>query len=493
MAVPTTSASASAPPQSGLRWATIALMVVGLIFFALQVFLVPRPFGFSTDEVTYLAKVDPSVPELYWTQPRAWGMPALAAPVAVFSPGVDVIRLYFGFLSSVGLVAAFWPWLRLLAPAVAPLAALLFSTTWMTVFFGSLVMPNLYVGLGAVAVVGLTLRAARNPQRWRALLAGAAAAFVAFVRPTDSVLVLAPLVAGVVAVRRLRRLDVLVALVVGELLGWLPWVVEAYMRFGGPITRVRAAETAGPGGLRLNLANLLIYPRLLDGTPAYCCKVGALAAAGPLPLPLTGWLIAIPMVALIGVATAFGQRKLPELLLVCLPAGLLAAFYLLLPSFTTLRFLLPVFALLSLPVAAALVGLLTITRGRKRTVAVAVVAAVLIAHLGLMLPQAEHVLAAEQQHRARPVRVASALHRLIGGRPCLVVGQEVQPIAFYLGCRVQQMRTSRQAPPRVREAQRNRSMIVAVLSHRPHGNYLAPWRRVRLPDLPHGVKAYVPR
>lgn len=101
-------------PHAGisLRQGQIALLLVGLMFLAVQLVIVRHPLGLSQDEANYLAKVDPRVPELYWTQPRAWGMPVLAAPVAVFSPSLMIYRLYFGFLSSAGLIAAFWPWLR---------------------------------------------------------------------------------------------------------------------------------------------------------------------------------------------------------------------------------------------------------------------------------------------------------------------------------------------------------------------------------------------
>ena len=92
-------------------------------------------------------------------------------------------------------------------------------------------MPNLYVGLGAVAVAGLFLRAVDDPVWWRLILTAAAAGFVALVRPTDSVLlvrptdsvlVIAPLCAIALVVSRLRRLKVLAAVAVGELLGWPP-------------------------------------------------------------------------------------------------------------------------------------------------------------------------------------------------------------------------------------------------------------------------------
>ena len=197
------------PPS--LREGEIALVLVGLMFLVVQLVIVRHPLGLSQDESNYLAKVDPRVPELYWTQPRAWGMAVLAAPVAAFSPSLTIYRLYFGFLSSAGLIAAFWPWLRVLRPAVAPAAALFFSTIWFTATFGSLVMPNLYVGLGAVAVTGLFVRAVHDPVWWRLALTAAAAGFVALVRPTDSVLVMAPLFAIGLVVTRLRRLSLIVA------------------------------------------------------------------------------------------------------------------------------------------------------------------------------------------------------------------------------------------------------------------------------------------
>lgn len=70
-------------------------------------------------------------------------------------------------------------------------------------------MPNLYVGLGAVAVTGLFVRAVHDPVWWLLALTAAAAGFVALVRPTDSVLVMAPLFAIGLVVTRLRRLKVL--------------------------------------------------------------------------------------------------------------------------------------------------------------------------------------------------------------------------------------------------------------------------------------------
>ena len=88
--MPTAVTQDSAEPQTrprfgfSLRQAEVALVLVGLMFLVVQLVIVRHPLGLSQDESNYLAKVDPRVPELYWTQPRAWGMAVLAALVAVF-------------------------------------------------------------------------------------------------------------------------------------------------------------------------------------------------------------------------------------------------------------------------------------------------------------------------------------------------------------------------------------------------------------------------
>jgi hypothetical protein len=416
-------------------------------------------------------------------------MPVLAAPVAVFSPSLTIYRLYFGFLSSAGLIAAFWPWLRVLRPVVAPAAALFFSTIWFTAAFGSLVMPNLYVGLGAVAVTGLFLCAVHDPVWWRLALTAGAAGFVALVRPTDSVLVVAPLFVVALVVTRLRRLWVLAAVAVGELIGWLPWIIEGYLRFGGPVERLRAAETSGTHGLNLRPSNLLIFPRLLDGKPMYCCSGGTPADAGPLPLALTTWLVAVLVIAALGVIWSVSERQLPEMMLVCLPAGVLAAFYLLLPGFTALRFLLPAFALLSLPVAFALVH----TMRRWRKTAAVIIGAALVGHVAPMLFLAERQMDAIWRWRSAQVQAAAALQPLVTERPCLVIANPPGPFAFYLGCDAQKSGTSKGQPRRVTQARAEGVFVLALLSAPPPpGSYMATWQQVPVPGLAPRFQVYIP-
>jgi len=343
--------------------------------------------------------------------------------------------------------------------------------------------------------VGLFLRAVQDSTWWRIASVGVVATFITIVRPTDSVLVLAPLFACALAVSRWRHLKVLGAIAVGSALGWLPWIIEAYLRFGGPLARLSAGETAGPGGLNPRIANLLIYPRLLDGTPTFCCTGGTPPDAGPVPLVLTGWLVAFLLTASLGVVCAARQGRLLEIMLVGLPALLLAGFYLLLPRFTTLRFLLPVFALLSLPVALALIHLVLMRSGGWRKAAAGVAAVALTAHVGLMLVKAERQLDQSGRVRASQIEIADAVRPLVEGRPCLLVAprNETQAIAFHLGCDAQTAGMSKRPPTRVSRAQADGQVIVAVLRSPPRpGSYMASWRTVPVRGLPSRFRAYMP-
>ena len=484
-----------APSARIVRGAELALVAVAVLFLAVQLAWVPRPLGLSTDEATYLAKVDPRAPELNWSAPRAWGMPVLAAPVALLGGSLGVLRTYLAVLSSVLLLAAFRPWLRVLHPAVAPLAALGFSTTWFTLQAGSSLMPNLYVALGSVGAIGLYLRAVAAPAWWRVVLTALAACLVALVRPTDAVLALGPLVVVALLVPRLRRAAPLLAGTAGVLTGWSPWLVEAFVRFGDPVQRLTRAETAGPGGTALALDNLLIWPRLLDGRPLYCCRTGPVSDAGPVPWLYATWLLVLVGLAVGGVVVAARQRRLPEVLPCAGGAVLVAAFYLLLPSFTALRFLLPALALAAVPAALALVAVVTAARGRVRPVAAVVVGLAMVGHLGLMLPTAHHRLQTLGSVREQQLEAAAALRPLMDGRPCLVVGTEKQVTAYYLGCRVAGVHPTRRPPSRVRHAERTGAQVVAVLGReevpRP-GTYLSSWQRHDVPGMPARWQVYVP-
>ena len=344
------------PSRRAVRLSTVALVAAGLVNLALVFGLLGVHNGFTTDEVDYLAKVNPASPHLYWSSVRAWGTPLLAAPVALFNPGVGLVRVYFALLLGAGLVLAYLPWRRVLHPAVAPLAAFLFATTWFTTFYGNHVMPNLPIAFGCIAATGLWagLPQAARPRRtdlWLALVVGG----VALVRPTDSLLLAAPLAVLTVLDRRRDRRRGVLALVAGEAIGWIPWFLEAYLSFGGPLARWHQANSAVQG-LHLSFVMASVYPRLFDGYPGYCCHGGPVAAAGPSSGPATAWFIAILVLSAAGLLAARGRHQRFAVGACVGVAGAFVLMYVGLLDYGAMRFLLPIVGVLAVPVAAAMVS-----------------------------------------------------------------------------------------------------------------------------------------
>jgi hypothetical protein len=176
-------------------------------------------------------------------------------------------------------------------------------------------------------------------------------------------------------------------------------------------------------------------------------------------------------------------------MLVSLSAGLLAAFSLLLPGFTALRFVLPVFALLSLPVAFALVHAM---RPWRKTAAVLIVAT-LVGHVAPMLLMAERQMDASWRRRSAQVQAAAALQPLINKQPCLVIANPPGPLAFYLGCDAQKSGTTKHQPRRVTQARAEGVFVLALLSAPPPpDSYMASWQHVPVPGLAPPFKAYIP-
>jgi 4-amino-4-deoxy-L-arabinose transferase-like glycosyltransferase len=298
------------------------------------------------DEAVYVTQVYPAARPIPFTAPRARGMPWLISPVSEFSPPVFIIRYYLLAVSGALLFVAFRAWIPVLRMrAVA--AAALFAAGWMTLFYGTEIMPNMPVALGDIAAAGYLaqhlFRQADDRTRRRALVkAAVAVGLVAILRPTDAIfLALGLLVAAVTRNWRLllARSAVLGA---GLVIGWLPWVIEAYLRYGGFAARMRAASTEVGGGF--HPANLWHYLPL----PVY----GTHGTTVPV-LGYVSWLLlAIGLVLAIGQAVKRRQRTAAVVAACC---GLVtAAPYLLFNVYLDARYLLPAFGLLTLCLVASL-------------------------------------------------------------------------------------------------------------------------------------------
>ena len=144
-------------------------------------------------------------------------------------------------------------------------AAVLFAGAWPTLFYGSELMPNLWVALVAVAATAvLARRLARGEGRYDELVAGGLVAVAALFRPLDAVVLTAALVVVPVALRR-ATWSWAGFLLLGLAAGWLPWLVEMTARFGSPGEAFAAAARLGHTGRWSPVENARQYLALSDG------------------------------------------------------------------------------------------------------------------------------------------------------------------------------------------------------------------------------------
>ncbi|MGI5193885.1 hypothetical protein ACQEVY_09620 [Streptomyces sp. CA-288835] len=406
-----------------------ALALVAGGFTVAQLALVRPGMGLGWDEVVYVSQVSPQAPAAFFSAPRARGVSLLAAPIVSWSTSTELLRVYLALLSGLGLFLALRAWRGLVPLRVLTLAGALFATLWVTLFYGPQVMPNYWVAIGALALVGCFLRAQVNRFDRAALWGvGLSAALMAWMRPTDAVYVTLPLLVLLVCVRRWRRWQVLGALAGGLAAGAVEWVVEAYVAYGGLRQRLADASVV-QGGLGWNFAVDDQLRSLVGRTLCRPCT-----APWPHPAVLIWWFV-LPLLAALGLAIAVRAGR-TAVALVPLACAATAAFpYLFLIGYAAPRFLLPAYALLALPVAGALVHLVTAPRSRRRRkAAVTLVALGLVGHLAIQYAVLNHVVDGTYAGRREWDRTAAELHRLGVRPPCLLTGHEAIPIAFYAGC-----------------------------------------------------------
>lgn len=496
----------SAPVRARPRWTAGSrplpwLLTVAVAFTAAQLILVVPGSGLGWDETVYVSQVGGNAPPAYFSAPRARGISYLVAPVASLTASTTAIRVYLALLSGGGLFACLWIWRRLVPVAVLGCAGAVFSFLWITLFYGPQAMPNLWCALGALAAVGWFVRAVARPGERRAVIGvGAAVAVVVLMRPSDGLWLALPLAASALLVPGWRRPAVFAAVTIGLLVGAVPWVVEAYAHYGGLGARLhRASEIQGGLGWHMAVDDQV---RALDGR-SLCrpCDV-------PWKHPVAAaWWFALPVLTVAGIAAAFradGRSRAPwssgsypgsrthrgsaALLATCTAASL-AVPYLFLIDYAAPRFLLPAYALLSLPVAECLVFLavflVTGVRPSLRPVGAGVLALALTGHLAVQYGVLRHMLEVNHSLRAHYSAIAAGLHRLGVRPPCMVSGQDAVPIAYYAGC------TSRQpgghdasiTPGGIEAAAHHMPVAVVVAGGNAPPPYARTWRATALPHV----------
>lgn len=369
------------------------------------------------------------------------------------------------------MLLAYLPWLKIRNSPIVPLAALLFAGTWTALFYGAEAMPNLYVAFAGVAGAGLFPLAAAGR---RGALAGLGAAFVlcSLVRPTDSIWLAAPLVAAAALAPAWRRPVPVLAVCAGLAAGWGAWLVEAVMRYGGPLARLRTAGAANDTGWHYTLVEHL---RALDGP--LLCRYGA--DCGPLPVAHVAWFAAIPVLALLGLLASRGT----PLILAGVCGLALAAGYVFTVGYAAPRFLLPAYALLALPVAVGLLWPLRLS-GPARALGLSAAAAGVGAFLLLQASTLHAQVTVSVASREANPLVSARLRALGVHGPCLLYGHHAVEIGYLIGCSsrgvVSHFGGAR--PPKVIGAALERRVAVVVLTdhRRLPAPYLATWTKTPL-------------
>lgn len=459
-------------PSRHLAHPCVPLLAVAFLYAAAQIIAVTTRMKLGWDETVYVSQVSPHVPTAFFSAPRSRGVTLLAAPLVAVTSSFTWLRVYMTALSSIGLVLAYWPWARLLRPVTAALAALLLAGLWMVQFYGNEVMPNLYVAYGAVAAVGWFAHTVRGESRLAPLWLALSMAFMALMRPGDAVWLALALLAAVMFVPR-RRLVAPVAVLAGSAAGVAEWVLEAYVRFGGPLRRLRAASLAEgglgwhPEGVRMELHAL--NDRLL------CRPCGG--ATWHVPAAAAWWPL-VPALAAGGLVLAARGRRLGLLTLPAAGGAVLGASYLLFVGYAAPRFLIPAYALLALPIAELLRGAATLGRGRWRLATAGVVAAGLAIQAGGQQLVLAHMVS--DQHRARQDygAITGRLRGLGVRAPCTLAGEQAPVLAFYAGCRSMQIAGNDASTDRAGLLSQANITRLAVVEHdNPRPGYTRGWLR----------------
>ncbi|MDX3520110.1 hypothetical protein [Streptomyces scabiei] len=440
------------------------LLIVVAGFCLLSAVLVPLTLPLGWDEIVYASRFGPYGPETPFSAPRTRGVPLLLAPIASWSDSTVLLRVWLLLLAGGALWLGFRPWLRILhRPAAVWVAAGLYGSLWITVFYAGSAMPNHYSAMGATAAVGCFL--APRP-RYAGVAAGVAV--VTLMRPNDGVAVAVPLLLAAVLMPTLRshgRLrGRLSAVTAGLVVGALPWVVEAEMRFGGVGGRLAEADEV-QGGLRA-VFSLRAHLTALDG-PLLCRP----CTGDSVLLPVTEWWVLLPLLVGLGM---WAQRREPRLAaplwLSVAVAVATAAPYLFLVPYAAPRFLLPAYALLALPAAVGLLAVVHRARTRRSRPTAVVLALALVGHWGIQAALVHTHAGIQQRARGDWDRIAAVLREHGVHPPCALAGNSSAiPIAHTMGCTVAET-----DPPA--------HLSAIILRERKPPRWAHDWQRSPVPD-----------
>ncbi|NEA42830.1 hypothetical protein G3I42_26900, partial [Streptomyces sp. SID11385] len=280
--------------------------------------------------------------------------------------------------------------------------------------------------------------------------------------------------------RPLRRAAPLAAVAGGVVAGAVPWVVEAYGRWGGIGERLRvSSDVQGEMGLRWAGGDAWLS---VNG-PLLCrpCDIT------PYQPWLTWWWLLLPVLAL--VCAVRGRNGAGRRITVWLPLACALALsvpYLLTLGYSAPRFFLPAYALLAPPLATTA---LDAARGR-RPYLVALCAVLALYGVSQTTGFWRNLMGARHTtHRYETV--AAHLHRAGIRPPCLITGAQTPPISYAAGCASGNLAGNNKnlthATLRTRTTRIPVAAITAANANPP--SYARTWRPLPLPGT--GLRAWI--
>jgi hypothetical protein len=454
---------ATQPATRGLlhRDSLLWLALVCLLFLAAELTpaLLRMPLG--ADEITYIARTSIRPSPIGLPPVHGQGAGLLAAPVTLLTTSLLALRVWMSLLSAVGLFLALLCWRGLRPVWLLALAGLILASLAITQNSGVQVYPDWWGALGLLALTALFLHGVNGTMRSRLVLPliTLASLVIVVMRPQNVVFLMGPVIIGALALRRWRKFRVIAAMAVGIGLGFLEWLIGAYLWFGGLTNRIHLAGQEPPA-LRLYPA-LGTQLRFLNG-PWYC-STDCTTWSTPLESP---WWIAFLAIALLGLWAGWHAAQRASSMLAGVTALWVFLLYAFLVPFGAPRYLLPTLALMAILAADGIVWAITESRWRKP----AIVATCVFLVSGMVTQRLILQGQASYQRFSRQFELQADQVMKTGVKPPCVM--ESTSIAWYAGCSSPQTGTG----------------IVQFLAQTPQG--LKDWRLLQLPGLT--IAVYVP-
>lgn len=340
-------------PLLVITWVVASIVVVGVRRYA------------AWDEAIYLARGLGPPARFGWGPSRSLGMPIVTSMVTWWKMTVVGARVVVLMVNACIAFLAITTWRRLVGSgALVGPALILFS--WLGLVSGSEIYPNLLTGLLMLWSVGASWSWLVSSRRMDALAAVCAMLGLGLVRPTALVIMLLGSGAAAIISRtvRVHALRLFCGAVCVGLFAMIPWVIESFVFFDNPVSRLRTGSSA-TGGFEIG-----------NPVTAYLSSLASErngSGMTPKTLLLIAFFIVAAIVGVWAMLQKFGPRPdigVPAETIWAGALHLAAAVglskllvYLLVPVSGAARFLLPALLLLSIPVGVGVVRVCSLRYG----------------------------------------------------------------------------------------------------------------------------------